>query len=180
MKTYRMMVAAALMALPSLGAGQGASSANATGVKKDVLMQIEDAEKKLVGLANAIPPAKFGWRPAPGVRSFSEVLIHVAMENLEIPPMAGAAASTTKAAADAEKTVTDKAAVVALLTKSFAYAKQSVMAAPDAQMDANASYFGTNMSKRGILIALAIHGHEHLGQLIAYARMNAIVPPWSQ
>ena len=67
-----------------------------------------------------------------------------------------------------------------MLTKSFAYAKQSMMAVPDAQMEAMASYFGTQMTKRAILIALAAHGNEHLGQLIAYARMNGVVPPWSK
>lgn len=176
----RGLMIAAVIALPTIVAGQGTNPANATGLKKDIILQLEDAEKKLIALANAIPPAKFSWRPAPNVRSVSEVFIHVALENLEIPPMVGVAASATKAPQDAERTVTNKAAVIDLLTKSFAYAKQAVTATPDAQMDANASYFGTQMTKRGILIALAIHGHEHLGQMIAYARMNAIAPPWSQ
>lgn len=152
--------------------------AQATGVKKDILLQLSEAETKLIGLANAIPADKFSWRPNADVRSVSEVFVHVAMENIEIPPMAGAAKSTTTVAENSEKTVTSKAAVIDLLTRSFAYAKQATMALPDAQMDASANYFGTAMSKRGVFIALAVHGHEHLGQMIAYARSNGIKPPW--
>jgi len=178
MQRLKTVVVAALIALPSLAAGQAANPANATGVKKDIITQLNDAQDKLTKLANAIPAEKFGWRPGTGVRSVSEVLVHVAAENVAIPPMTGVPKSTIVVPADAEKTVTTKAAVIDLLTKSFAYAKQSMMALPDAQMEGAADYFGTPMSKRGIFIALAIHGHEHLGQSIAYARMNSIKPPW--
>jgi uncharacterized damage-inducible protein DinB len=156
------------------------AKARVEGLKADIAAQLQDAHTKLVALANAIPAEKFSWRPAAGVRSSSEVFVHVAMENFEIPPMAGIAAATTKVADNAEKSITSKAAVIDLLEKSFAYAEASVMAARDAQMDVQGSYFGTPMSNRAILMQLALHGHEHLGQMIAYARMNSIVPPWSQ
>jgi hypothetical protein len=164
-------LASMLMLAPVLAGAQ-------SGVKKDIIFQLDDAEKKLTALVNAMPADKFGWRPNKDVRSVSEVLVHIAAENIEIPARAGAAAPTTKLPANPEKAVTARAAVMDLLAKSFAYARQSVLALPDAQMDMGADYFGTPMSKRGIYIAIAIHGHEHLGQLIAYARANGIKPPW--
>jgi len=167
---------AALVLAPALLSAQATPS----GLKKDIAAVLDDASQKLIALANAIPPAKFNWRPAPGVRSVSEVFVHVSMENYDIPPMAGLTASPAKVDPDAEKKLTDKAAVIDYLTKSYAYARQSILAAADAQMDTQANYFGTPMSRRGILMQLATHGHEHLGQLIAYARMNNIVPPWSK
>jgi hypothetical protein len=80
---------------------------------------------------------------------------------------------------DAEKTITDRAQVVDLLHKSFAFARQGVMDVPDAQMDAAVDMFGTPTTKRGVLVTRATHLHEHLGQSIAYARSNGVVPPWS-
>lgn len=180
MRTYQRMLLAALVCAPMTLAAQGAAPASPPSLKKDIIAQISDAEQKLIALANVIPADKFSWRPTKDVRSASEVFVHVAMENYALPPMVGITAASAKVADDAEKTVTAKAAVIDMLTKSFAYARQSVQAAPDAQMDASASYFGTPMSKRGILMALASHGHEHLGQMIAYTRMLGIVPPWSQ
>jgi uncharacterized damage-inducible protein DinB len=180
MRTMQRIVTTLAFCLPAALSAQAAAQAAAPSLKKDIIAQISDAEKKLIALANAIPADKFSWSPTKEVRSVSEVFVHVAMENYAIPPMVGLAAAPSKVADDAEKTVTTKAAVIDMLTKSFAYARQSVQATPDAQMDVSASYFGTPMSKRGILMALASHGHEHLGQMIAYARLNSIVPPWSQ
>lgn len=177
MRSMQRLVMAALVCAPVMLLAQAAP---APGLKRDINIGIEDAEKKLIALANAFPADKFSWRPSKEVRTVSEVFVHVAMENFDIPPMIGTKESPSKVAGDAEKTITSKAAVIDFLTKSFAYARSSVAATPDAQMDANASYFGTQMSKRGILMQLALHGHEHLGQMIAYARMNSIVPPWSQ
>jgi hypothetical protein len=155
-------------------AGRGAP----TGVKKDIIYQMNDAEAKLTALANAMPATMFAWRPNADVRSVSEVLVHVAIENIEIPPRAGATASVTKVPANAEKTLTEKTAVIDFLKKSFAYARESVIALPETEMEGAADYFGTPMSKRGIHFNVAVHGHEHLGQLIAYARANQIKPPW--
>ena len=178
MRMLRIAACTLVVLCPLAARAQGAAPTGPSGLKKDIIFQIDDAQSKLLALANAIPAAKFAWRPTPDVRSVSEVLIHVADENMAIPVQAGATASTAKMPADAEKSVTEKAAVIDLLTKSFAYAKQALLAVPDAQMDAASSYFGTPMSRRGIYFALAIHGHEHLGQLIAYARSNNIKPPW--
>ena len=171
-------IAACVVVLVPVGVRAQSGRGAPTGVKKDIIFQMEDAETKLVALANAIPTAKFAWRPNADVRSVSEVFVHIAAENIAIPPSAGATASATKVPENAEKAVTDKAAIIDLLKKSFVYAKEAVLSLPESQMDAGADYFGTPMSKRGIYFAVAVHGHEHLGQLIAYARSNGIKPPW--
>jgi hypothetical protein len=163
--------------VPALVTAQG-DPAQATGLKRDIIAQMNDAEQKLVALTNKLTQAQVTWRPNKDVRSYSEAVMHVALENYALPPMAGAPASSTKPAQGVEKSMTAKADVVDFLKKSFAYARQSVMAVPDAQMDVMADYFGTPMTKRGILISLSTHGHEHLGQLIAYARMQNVAPPW--
>ncbi|MDF1502531.1 DinB family protein [Roseisolibacter sp. H3M3-2] len=180
----RTVAAGALLAAPlaplAAQAPAAAAPAAAAGIRQDLVAQLEDAEKKLIALAEATPQDKYGWRPAAGVRSTSEVFMHMAGANYMIPPIAGAArAAGLTLTPDSEKTVTDKAAVVKHLRESFAYAKQAVLGVADDQLSAPVTLFGRPSTKRGVLVLMATHAHEHLGQSIAYARTNGIVPPWS-
>ena len=79
-----------------------------------------------------------------------------------------------------EKRPMNKAAVVAELEKSFAFLRTSMDATTDAQLDTTIDMFGQKSTARGLWISTATHMHEHLGQLIAYARSNKITPPWSK
>jgi uncharacterized damage-inducible protein DinB len=155
--------------------------AAATLPAQGTVQSLDDAEQKMVGLAQAVPQEKFTWRPATGVRSISEVFMHVVGANLFIPTFAGVPRDTSVALSrDSETKVTDKAQVVDLLKKSFAHAKRAVMAVPDAELEAEVKLFGQPSTKRGVLVLVATHAHEHVGQSIAYARMNGVTPPWSQ
>ncbi|HEU4629895.1 MAG TPA: DinB family protein [Gemmatimonadaceae bacterium] len=159
---------------------QGADPATATGLRKELIAQLDDGEKKLVALAEAMPQEKYGWRPGEGVRSVSEVFVHVASANYLFPRLAGVQrAPDVTLPRDAEQTITDRVRIVELLHKSFAFARQAVMDVPDAQLDDSVDMFGTPTTKRGVLVTMATHLHEHLGQSIAYARTNGVVPPWS-
>jgi uncharacterized damage-inducible protein DinB len=142
------------------------------------LKQLDDVEKKLNGLAQATPADKYGWRPGAGVRSISEVFVHVAGANFFFPTMAGVPAP---AGLDpkAEKNVTDKAAVQALLKKSFAHAREAAQGLSDEDMAKPAKMFGQPSTVGAVFFTMATHMHEHLGQAIAYARTNGVVPPWS-
>ena len=80
-----------------------------------------------------------------------------------------------------EKTVTDKAQIIDLLKKSIANAKSAATAITDADLDRKYKTFGGNeMTGRQVLTLILSHMHEHLGQLIAYARSNSVTPPWSK
>jgi hypothetical protein len=85
-----------------------------------------------------------------------------------------------KLSPDMETKVTDKAQIVDLLTKSFDYAKQAVMAVPEDQLNAAVDVFGSPSTKGGALVIVTTHAREHLGQSIAYARVNGVLPPWSK
>ena len=171
----------ALLFAGSPAAAQSADPTTATGLRRELIGQLADAERKFIALAEATPADKYSWRPAAGVRSVSEVFMHMVGANYMLPGMAGVKRKPDVAmAADMEKTVTDKAQVVALLKKSFVHVKQSVMDVPDDQMDGSVNLFGSPTTNRGVLVLMATHAHEHLGQSIAYARMNGIVPPWSR
>jgi uncharacterized damage-inducible protein DinB len=173
--------AAAVLPAQAATAAPPASGVTPAGIRKELTQELEDAERKLVGLAQATPQDKYGWRPAPGVRSVSEVFVHVAGANFMIPGFAGVKRDKgVTLSRDMETTLTDKAQVIDLLKKSFAYAKQAIGDVPDGELDAPVTLFGRPTTKRGTLVLITTHAHEHVGQSIAYARVNGIVPPWSQ
>lgn len=172
---------ALLLAGSTVGTAQTGDAASATGLRKELIGQITDAEQKLVALAEAMPADKYGWRPAAGVRSVSEVFMHMVGANYMLPGIAGVKRKPdVTMSRDMETKVVDKAQVIDMLRKSFAFTKQSMLDVPDDQMDTVTDFFGTPSTNRGVLVLMATHAHEHLGQAIAYARMNAIVPPWSR
>jgi uncharacterized damage-inducible protein DinB len=154
----------------------------------DVLADIERTSKKLISLAEAIPADKYGWAPSEGVRSVSEVFMHVVGTNLLLPAAVGAAPPEGLEMAGGpfetmkkwEDEVTDKDAVIAKLKESFEYAKGAVESLGDLDPDETLEIFGPPMSRRTYVIILMTHAHEHLGQSIAYARSIGVTPPWSQ
>jgi len=148
------------------------------GVRADILAWIEDAEKKLVGLAEAMPAEKYGWRPGEGIRSVGEVFMHAATANLGIPKMIGID-PPMKMEQGMEKSVTEKAKIVEMLKKSFAHVKEAIGKVSDADLDKATKMFGQESTYRNVLMLLVAHNHEHLGQSIAYARTNGVAPPWS-
>ena len=152
----------------------------------DLLDPLEDMQEKVISLAKAIPDDKFGWRPAEGVRSFREVLIHIANGNLLLLSIAND--SPTKQTVDKriaenetrEKTGLNKEQVLKMLGDSFASAKKALEAERNGGLGRDTEFFGKATTRRGIYVILDTHIAEHMGQLIAYSRMNGIVPPWSR
>ena len=149
------------------------------GFRADYVAEVDSIGKKLVDLAQAIPADKYSWRPAPGVRSVSEVLVHVVQGNSMLPSFLGAA-RMEGVSRESEKTVTDKAKIVDLLKKSVENARVAGMRVADADLDKRIDFFGSQITQRALLIRILNHMHEHLGQAIAYARMNGVAPPWSE
>ncbi|MGA7992579.1 MAG: DinB family protein [Thermoanaerobaculia bacterium] len=165
-----------------LAASAATAQAPVKGFRADFLAQQDGVEKELLGLAEATPADKFSWRPAEGVRSISEVYTHLAGANYMLMSFAGVKAPEGASASEnaMEKTVTEKAAVIAEMKKSFAHLRAAVISIPDSDLGKPVTYFGRKGTIGGLILLTANHEHEHLGQSIAYARMNGIVPPWSQ
>ena len=157
-------------------------------LKADLVKSVTEAEQKFVGLAEAMSVAQYDWRPGEGVRSVREVLLHVAADNYFLPAALGIAApAATKITATEfsavqafEKQNLDRAATVAELKASFEHLREAVEGISDDRMSENIKFFGQDFTVRGLLLAATTHLHEHLGQSIAYARMNGVKPPWSR
>lgn len=158
------------------------------GLMGDLLRDVDEVHSKIVGLAKAMPADAQSWRPTAGVRSTEEVFKHVASDNYFLPaamgiappPESGINGKDYKTTLAFEKRTMTRDQVIAELDKSFAFLKASMKGMNDAQMNAPLEVFGQKTTNRGLWISTVTHLHEHLGQLIAYARSNKITPPWSK
>ena len=152
----------------------------------DVLVPFGDLETKVLALAAAIPEEKYGWRPAPGVRSIGEVFEHIATGNRLIGTFAvkqPKEAELQQLMAETEgsegKHALTKAQLIDMLKASFAAARKSIDSMRAGGLAHDADIFGEHTTRKGVFTIMDMHIAEHLGQEIAYARMNGIVPPWS-
>ena len=136
--------------------------------------------RQLVALAEAIPAEKFAWRPAPGVRSTSEVFMHIALANFYLLSVTGPKMPADVTSGDMEKTVTGKAEVTAWLKRSLDAVKIAHAGVSAADLQRRVKVFGRDANAEGVYLRILVHANEHMGQLVAYARMNGIVPPWSK
>ena len=139
--------------------------------------------RQLIALAQATPPEKFGWRPAPGVRSTSEVYMHIALSNLYLLSVTGPqmpAEMRTPDAANLEKKVTAKAEVIQWLGRSLDAVKTAHAQVKPDDLTRKVKIAGRDATVDGMYLRIIVHANEHMGQLIAYARMNGIAPPWSK
>jgi uncharacterized damage-inducible protein DinB len=154
-----------------------------TGFIAEFLAQLEYAKGQIVSLEGAVPQDKFGWRPMEGVRSVSEVYLHIADANYLFANAAGLKSPFDNKILFDEKTrdarTTDKAKIAAELNTSFDWTKSAIAKLTNADLEKKVEFFGMKMSVRGLLMSMMNHTHEHLGQSIAYARSNGVVPPWT-
>ena len=134
---------------------------------------------QLIALAEATPADKFAWRPAPGVRSTSEVYMHIVMANFWLLGVTGPK-MPLDLKEDAEKTVTSKPEVIAWLKRSLDAVKQAHSAEDPKHMALRVKVAGHDATVDGMYLRIIVHANEHMGQLVAYARMNGVVPPWSK
>ena len=151
-----------------------------SGYRSEVLAEVMIQEDKFLRLAEAIPADKYSWRPAPDVRSFAEVFLHVSAANYNLYKLVGTPPPSGFEVKGFEKSTTDKAKVMATLKDSFAHARKAITAMPDANLDKSLDWFGGKNTQRGILLFVVRHAAEHLGQSIAYARFIGVVPPWTE
>lgn len=174
----------ALVATSSPARAQDVMSKDSAAViKASFLADLETMRGKFVGLAEAFPQDKYTWRPMDGVRSVSEVLMLAAMEGYSfIPSSFGGKAAELGSREEMAKlrTLSDKAAVVDHLNKGFAHAKATLEGIDAATLTGKRKLFGRDLSTADVALFVGGDLHEHLGQLIAYARTNHIVPPWSK
>jgi hypothetical protein len=154
-------------------------------VRKQYMADMDTLQSKFLALANAFPADKYSWRPAAGVRSVGEVFMHVASEFYVYAPLAYGGQRSPVIPRGAEnfkkfESASTKQDVLKHLTEGFAYAKDQINGVDAGQLTGSRKLFGGDHNIIETSFAMTDDLHEHLGQLIAYARMNSIAPPWSK
>ena len=144
----------------------------------ELVGQLNFVEGRLASLAEAVPEDKYGWRPAEGVRSVSEVYAHAGGTNYFLLSYLGG--KMPEGFNPDEKAVTKKSDIIKMLKDSFEYAKTFIPTIKEEDLNKEVELPFGKFTQRSVLFILLNHGNEHLGQSIAYARMNGITPPWSQ
>jgi uncharacterized damage-inducible protein DinB len=135
--------------------------------------------RQLIDLAEATPEDKFSWRPAPGVRSTSEVYMHIALANFYLLSVTG-----PKMPADLkegmEESVTKKADVINWLKRSLDAVKVAHASVTPKDLARKVHIADRDATVDGMYLRIIVHANEHMGQLVAYARMTGVTPPWSK
>jgi uncharacterized damage-inducible protein DinB len=157
-----------------------ASTAPTSGARAEFLDEIAYYEQRYTRLAEAMPAEKYSWRPGEGVRSVGEVYAHIVAANYGIARALGTAPPAGFDFKSIPSLSGDKPKLMQALKDSFAHFRGAIMALKDADADKPQKMFNRQTSLRGSFIMITGHFGEHLGQSIAYARINGIVPPWTE
>jgi uncharacterized damage-inducible protein DinB len=148
-------------------------------MKGQSLADLQAVQKKFVDLANALPADKLTWRPSAESRSFAEVFLHVAGERYQILGLMGTAPPAGFDGKTFEKSTTDRARIVEELNKSWDFAQKAINDMSNADFAKLLPKLGPQANAGDVVYILVADAHEHLGQSVAYARENGIVPPWT-
>lgn len=166
------LAVAAALAAPS-------ASAQETTIQTALASDVGTLSEKFVGLARVMA-GKYDWRPSQGVRSVGEVLNLILMENRMLAGLLTGTGAPGGGMGGRGNQVTDPAQMQEALRTSYEALKQAVAGLSDSELKASVKLFGRDTTKQGAALMLLFDQHEHLGQSIAYARSNSIVPPWSK
>jgi len=190
-RSWRFVQRGAVVAMLSI-ASAGAAAAqdvpnreSALEVRKRFVMDLDTLQSKFLALAEAIPADKYAWRPAPGVRSIGEAFMHVASEYYVYTPMSYGATRSPVIPRSQEafkefESKSTKADVQKHLKEGFTYMKQQIEGLDPAAITGTKKLFGGDRTIVETSFVMSGDLHEHMGQLIAYARQNGIKPPWSK
>ncbi len=188
MLRHQLSAVAALIAL--LGAASRPASAQevldakaAKVIMAQYTSDLDTLHAKIIALAKAIPEEKYSWRPAPGVRSVSEALMHIASEFYYYTPMSVAGKAPADFGPPKEslpklEKITSKSDVLAQLDKSWTHCRAQLAAADASKLTGKYKPWGVSLPEAAFSMTDDLH--EHLGQLIAYARSVGVKPPWTK
>ena len=154
-------------------------SAQETIVQNDIKGLLGYNQQQITSLGETFSEEQYGWRPAEGVRSVGEVLLHVASTNYYITSKLGFAPPEDVNIMTIE-TITGKAQILATLKNSFDFVQAHLGELSSENFAKEVDLGFMKMDELSCMLLILDHSGEHKGQLIAYARSNGITPPWSK
>lgn len=146
---------------------------------KEQFVQQFNYTSRVLQLAEAMPAEKYSWRPMEDVSSVGEVYAHIAQANYN---MMGALGVSAPEGVNVQSigSLTEKSEIVEALEQSIEFVKSSIEDLPAPKLSEMTEFYGRSVPGQSVLISILSHMSEHVGQSIAYARTNKVVPPWSE
>lgn len=175
MRTTRILVAA-LLAAPGATMAQDTRAA----LRAELTEHFNGSMGKVIALAEAMPQERYAWKPEKDAMPVAQVYGHIARYNYSYPATSLGIAAPVGLGLDTLEAMRNKAQIVALLKRSADHVRKTIADMPADQIEAGTTLYGRNVPKWAVLFQLVAHMNEHLGQSIAYARSNNVVPPWSR
>ena len=169
-----------LISFWSVLAAASAGDAFPGAFRASLLKSFDEASGKILRLASEFPEDKYGWRPMEGVNSVREVLVHITETNYSLAEQLGAKAPEGVDRRNLGPAMQRKDAAIAETKKGIGFIRKVLEEIPADDLLPEVTVFGAKLPRLRVAMLPVDHAHEHLGQLIAYARMNRIVPPWSK
>ena len=150
------------------------------GFRDEFLTQFGTSMSKFIALARAMPEETYSWSPGEGVMPVAQVYAHIARYNYYYPANYMGTAVPSHVDVESLETIKKKTEIIALLDQSGEHVRQLAEGISAQQLAQPVELYGRMAPQWAVLFQLVAHMNEHLGQSIAYARMNGVVPPWSQ
>ncbi len=172
MKTKLLLTLLCFCALLSINAQDNIAQQTIQGV-------LQGNQGQVIQLAEAFSEEQYDWRPSEGVSSVGEALLHVAAANYFLASKMGFPPPEDVDMMGLSK-ITGKDNIIAAVKKSNAFVLEKIILVETASLNEEVDFGFAKMNKLGGLLAMMEHNGEHKGQLIAYARSNGVVPPWSK
>ena len=168
-----------LMAFCAFALGQDKPMDMPKGIKGSYMKQAMYVQSQLMPLVDAFSNEQLNYRPMEGVRSTAEHFYHIAAGNYLSMKFAGYETPKDVDLQTIEKSPVDKAQIKAAVTRSFDFAAECIAKIPESAYEDSVNFFGNKMTKLDMIVLAIYHQHEILGELISYARVNKVVPPWT-
>ena len=149
-------------------------------MRGELMAHFESSMSKVIALADAMPAESYAWKPSAEAMPVGHVYAHIAHYNFMYPANSMGIAPPGTIRLDTLEAMRSKAQIVALLRQSTEHVRRTLSAMPAAELEKSTTLYGRTVPKWAVMLQLVTHMNEHLGQSIAYARSNNIVPPWSR
>jgi uncharacterized damage-inducible protein DinB len=169
-----------VLLLLALAIPKGAEAQTSTEVRDRLMGHFDIQMSKFIALAEAMPEDTYTWSPGDGVMETGQVFMHVARYNYLYPTQNLGFSLPAGVDMESLEAVRDKEQVLAALAESREWVRGMVGAMSAQELEEETELYGRTMKKWAVLTQLVSHMSEHLGQSIAYARMNGVAPPWSR
>lgn len=178
MKKLAIIILSAFMVV-ALGIQSALGQESANNFKSQ-FSQHFDYASRVLSLAKAMPAEKYTWRPSEEVSSVEEVYTHIARYNFYYPHNSLGIPAPDDVDVENIESISGKEEVVEILERSIEHVKESVEQMEASKLEEKTELYGRTVNGQAVLMQLITHKSEHVGQSIAYARMNGVVPPWNE